>query len=161
MFENKVEKYGAAMNKAIQKYRKFYPYVDLYQVALIGLNAGLSTFDPTKGKKESSHVISYIGYEFSHFIQQQTNYGNIKSELNVELNDNIGFYDDTKTMERRWQLEKLNKYLNERERKIIYRHYYRDQNLSEIGKIMNISGERIRQIRNTGLEKLRSVLNDK
>ena len=51
------------------------------------------------------------------------------------------------------------KYLTERERKILYLYYGlddgEDRTLEEIGSLLGVTRERIRQIRNRAFEKLR------
>ena len=67
---------------------------------------------------------------------------------------------DVEAMARREYMEEMfERYLTERERKILYLYYGLDdgeeRTLEEIGSLLGVTRERIRQIRNRAFEKLR------
>jgi RNA polymerase primary sigma factor len=72
----------------------------------------------------------------------------------------IDIEEDVEVMARREFLEQMfDTYLTERERKILYLYYGLDdgeeRTLEEIGSLLGVTRERIRQIRNRAFEKLR------
>jgi len=72
----------------------------------------------------------------------------------------VDIEEDVETIARRDFLEQMfDRYLTERERKILYLYYGLDdgeeRTLEEIGSLLGVTRERIRQIRNRAFEKLR------
>ena len=86
--------------------------------------------------------------------------GTALASENVSRAEASDIEEDVEAIARRDYLETMfDEYLTERERKILYLYYGLDdgeeRTLEEIGSLLGVTRERIRQIRNRAFEKLR------
>ncbi len=164
--------------KKLQIYDRQEEYID---IGYIGLIKAAKTFDINKKLKFSTYACTCIRNEIVNYLMyQQTS----KEKINintVSLNKPITFIeglylqDELKSdvdieslLVKKEQLEKLYaaiSKLNEREKKIIYCAYglprENKTTLKELAKEFNISSQRVMQIRNESLVKLRDLMEEK
>ena len=156
---------------------------DLFQVGCIGLIKAIEKFDPSKNVKFISYAIWWVKNGIQEFIKKRQIIIHIEREeetLNGDISTSYISDDEDESVTRKdtmfsndsdsdsQEISKnqkkvvyeLLKNLSERERYIIECYYgiggKREMNLEEIGKKLNLTKERVRQIKATSLSKLRS-----
>src|SRR5918999_880994 len=146
-----------------------------------GLLKAVKKFDPDKGVKFISYAVWWIRQTVLQALAEQTRSVRIPlnqnsnlvrlSRVDTALTQALGrsptdeeiaaeMGEPVEAQARREFLERMfEKYLTERERKILYLYYGLDEGeertLEEIGSLLGVTRERIRQIRNRAFEKLR------
>lgn len=152
-------------------------YADLIAEGNIGLMKAIDKFDYTKGFKTISYSVWWIKQTILEALNKRNLIHGDDSDLNKEVkeneyqeeiinnNYNEKYIDDSefseiKLAEELKAISILLDCLNEREKTII-KYYYGLENedeltLEEIGKKFNLTKERIRQIKESALKKLRT-----
>lgn len=118
-----------------------------------GLFRAEQTHNPEKG---SINTWSYwhARAKFLRFLEKE----NKRKKMFVPIVDNIVKKDDIQTF---WEKEEINDILdrlNDRESFVIKSYFLEEKNLRQIGKEINLSHERVRQIRDKAIERLQRVL---
>lgn len=154
---------------------------DLVAEGNIGLMKAYYKFDPKKDVKFISYSVHWIRQSIMEALQKRNSIDSEDLPLDYEKQDDgvdedyieanntpnliTRFVDNDKDSEvervkkQKQALEMLFSSLNEREKEIIIRYFgiSRDgETLEEIGKTLNLTKERVRQIKEDGLKKLRS-----
>ncbi len=159
------------------------PIGELISDGNMGLIKAIDKFDPTKDVKFISYAIWWIKHEMLDAINknkstmfvkiEEENANNVKLERKLidDEDESVTSYDTmfSSTEEeaeneskkiRKDVIKKLLSGLNQRERFVIEKYYGIDDNeeltLLEIGDKLNISSERVRQIKGQSLRKMRS-----
>ncbi len=146
---------------------------DLISIGTIGLIKGVDTYNPNKPVKLITYAAKCIENEILMYIRQ-----NKKSQLNVSLNDSIGYdkdgneitladvikddyVDSSEVVNLKDNVTLLKKYidvLNKREKDIIIRRYgllnKKEETQREIAKELNISRSYVSRIEKRALVKL-------
>lgn len=154
------------------------PFNDLISEGNLALLKAVEKFDETKNVKFISYAVWWIRYYIQAFIDNY-NKGmiNITDTYNYVTNttsDNLESYDVNNTdainanfedkmillQDQQDSINKLSECLQERERKILMLYFgmsndNKENTLDEISKKMNITKERVRQIKDKALIKLR------
>lgn len=152
-------------------------YADLIAEGNIGLMKAIDKFDYTKGFKTISYSVWWIKQTILEALNKRNLIHGDDSDLNKEVKENEyqeeiinnnydeKYIDDSefseiKLAEELKAISMLLDCLNEREKTII-KYYYGLENedeltLEEIGKKFNLTKERIRQIKESALKKLRT-----
>ena len=158
---------------------------DLISEGNLGLIKAIQKFDPNKNVKFISYAVWWIRNAIQEFIKKRQTCLNLEKEedsLNVSATKTGFNYDcedeyvskketvlsDEEDEEKRELhknqkivVEKILSNLNERERFIVEQYYGIDceeKNLEEIGNDLGITKERVRQIKEQSLKKLRSEI---
>lgn len=159
------------------------PLSDIISEGNLGLIKAIEKFDPSKNVKFISYAIWWVKNGIQEFIKKRQIIINIEREeetLNGDISTSYISDDEDESVTRKdtmfsndsdsdsQEISKnqkkvvyeLLKNLSERERYIIECYYgiggKREMNLEEIGKKLNLTKERVRQIKATSLSKLRS-----
>ena len=159
-----------------KKYRSFtdVSFADLISEGNIGLIKAAYKFDPKRNKKFSSCAVWWIRSSINECIEQyksKLNYTSVDdtSLSNLNIIDTNARYDSVNEdfekkmnniQSRQSAINELVKCLEEREKKIIMLfyglgEYKREMNLDEISKEMSLTKERVRQIKDKALIKLK------
>ena len=146
---------------------------DLVEEGNLGLIRAAEKFDPSSGNKFISYAVFWIKAYIQRFIDRQTDItGELDGEeynphivethideryLN-EVDEDDGMMME-RTMDKNITVDELINVLTERERKVIEAYYglheQEEKSLNKIGKVMHLSTERVRQLLNSGMDKLR------
>lgn len=153
---------GLAVKMAMPYFDRWhhYPNQDIMQQAILGLYEASKRFDKSKGVIFSTYATHYIrGYIKQVGRTKRDKIYNRHYRLNSrDVNYVLETYNDIDNED---QVNTLISCLNDRELKIINFRYGLNGcmtcSLDEIGKMMNLSRERIRQIEQIALEKMRNV----
>lgn len=155
---------------------------DLISEGNIGLTKAIDRFDNTKDVKFISYAVWWIKQSMQEYIKKkqiidksefeinpinnkdtEINIDEVSDEINVDNNEIIDEEHDFENDETKYKIinNLLNK-LNSRGKFIIESYFglngHEQKNLDEIGKILNISKERVRQLKERNLRILRSEL---
>lgn len=155
---------------------------DLVAEGNIGLLKAYTKFDPKRDVKFISYSVHWIKQSILEAIQKRNNIDSEDLPLDYEKQENnidedyleadntpnlvsefIEILNDSETERAKKHQEALQilfERLNDRERDIITRYFgingYEGETLEEIGNTMNLTKERVRQIKEDGMKKLRS-----
>ena len=148
-----------------KKYKKTLSQEDLFQEAYLGLWEAILTYDYQKNFDFFRWAQWNISKKLRDYNSNFKRYSVAKSGIKRELsNCNSNNILDEKEVELEMKIlfEKLlineNKILSNRERDIVVENLILGKRLNEIATKYNLSTERIRQIRNCSLEKIRTIL---
>jgi RNA polymerase primary sigma factor len=147
-------------------------FADLISEGNIGLIKAAQKFDPSKKIKFSSYAVWWIRASINECIERyKTNIEHtfVDDYQIINLADNEDLYEGineefeqkmNNLQSRRSAIEDLVKCLEERERKIILLFFGlyddgKEKNLEEISKVMCLTKERVRQIKDAALVKLK------
>jgi RNA polymerase sigma factor (sigma-70 family) len=181
-----IEKHNGYLRKVAFEYAKKtgQNVDDLFQLACIGMINGIRRYDKSKGFKLLTYCQHYIKREFSYYLSD--NSAGIKYPINLFYNKEfsknrikIYSYDvpvndttpstfkdimvDDKLIEQGHNpsVKQLLEPLNDKEKYIIYHRYILGNTLKEIGDALNFTRERIRQLENGALNKMRKHIKKK
>ena len=151
------------------------PLEDLISEGNLGLYKAAEKFDYTKGKKFITYAVWWIrayiqdaiklykGYSDEVSLEDYTNcsdYGEETYEESAEIVNNEYEEKITDIQSRGMAVNELMECLQDRETKILSLYFglhgEKEMNLKEIGEEMNMSSERVRQIVNTSITKLKA-----
>lgn len=147
-------------------------FADLISEGNLGLIKAASKFDPTRNIKFASYAVWWIkasinecieeykgkveynlvdNFQIINLTEKDTAYDNVNEEFEKKMNN---------LQSRQSAIEDLVKCLEEREKKIVMLFYGwgnngKEMNLDEISKEMSITKERVRQIKDSALVKLK------
>lgn len=142
-------------------------FADLISEGNIGLIKAAKKFDPTRNIKFSSYAVWWIKSSINECIdcyKGNIEYNFVDDYQIVNLAEKDNLYDDVNDeferkmnnlQSRQSAIDDLVKCLEERERKIIMLFYWREMNLEEISREMCLTKERVRQIKDSALVKLK------
>lgn len=142
-------------------------FADLISEGNIGLIKAAKKFDPTRNIKFSSYAVWWIKASINECIdcyKGNIEYNFVDDYQIVNLAEKDNLYDDVNDeferkmnnlQSRQSAIDDLVKCLEERERKIIMLFYWREMNLEEISREMCLTKERVRQIKDSALVKLK------
>ena len=148
-----------------KKYKKILSQEDLFQEAYLGLWEAILTYDYQKNFDFFRWAQWNISKKLRDYNSNFKRYSVAKSGIKRELsNCNSSSILDEKEVELEMKIlfEKLlineNNILSNRERDVVVENLILGKRLKEIAAKYNLSIERIRQIRNCSLEKIRTIL---
>lgn len=146
-------------------------FSDLISEGNMGLIKAAHKFDPNKNVKFITYAVWWIRNAMEEFAKQQEKIGNTveANEINVNNNMDIEYRyeminDDFETkinniQSRKDTIELLMQCLHEREIQILTLFYGlndgKEMTLDEVGKKMNLTNERVRQIKDCAISKLK------
>jgi len=146
-----IEKYIPLIKSIANKYNNFgVPLEDLIQEGMIGLLEAEKNFDQSKNTKFSTYATFWIKKKIIKAIEQEK-----KSSLDsLELKEN--FLSEKTSLEKPENKKiDLPENLPEKEKTILEFLFNEEKTLKEIAEILNISRERVRQLKEKGLRRLR------
>lgn len=151
--------------------RNFYPTCkveedELLSIGYIGYSKAMKRFDVTKaGNTEFGYIASYVRNEITTYLRKYHN--DQPSSLNNDLAYESVYgnaYDlaDTTSIDDEVEVQQMKdciQYLNKQEQEVITRMYYTqiDASMQEVGNDMGLSRERIRQVHDIAINKLRRL----
>jgi RNA polymerase primary sigma factor len=157
-----------------KKYRKYtdVSFADLISEGNVGLIKAAHRFDPNRNIKFSCFAVWWIKASINECIENykgKLEYNLVDDYQIVNLSDKDNLYDSvneefekqmTNFQSRKSAIDDLVKCLEDRERKIIMLFFglgetEREMNLDEISKEMSLTKERVRQIKDAALVKLK------
>ena len=157
-----------------KKYRKMtdVSFADLISEGNLGLIKAARKFDPNKNIKFSSYAVWWIRASINECInnyKDKIEYNAVDDRQIINLTEKDSIYDDVNEefekkmnnlQSRKSAIEDLVKCLEEREKKIIMLFFglaetEKEMNLEEISQEMSLTKERVRQIKDTALVKLK------
>lgn len=139
---------------------------DLIAEGNIGLIKAAKKFDPDRGTKFITCAKPWITQSIQEFVKNQNidkEYSNIDDYVfDTEVSDdmiNIDFEESVETIQSRYDaIQELLKCLNEREFRVLQSYFglngEKVKTLDEIGEDMDLTQERVRQLKDSGIEKL-------
>jgi RNA polymerase primary sigma factor len=147
-------------------------FTDLISEGNIGLMKAAEKYDVDRGMTFASYARWWINSSINDFIEKvngNTEYTVMEDEEIARVSDKMGDYDDVnKDLEKKMEdyhsrtaaIEDLIQCLEEREKKIILLFFglggtKHEMNLDEISQVMNITKERVRQIKDNAIVKLK------
>lgn len=149
------------------------PFSDIISAGNMGLLRALEKFDSEKGVKFITYAVFWIRTTISDFIKDYRSgtYDNSLEEIYETCDDINEFETRTNSVNEDFERNTLDRYsrervvenlmegLMERERRILTLYFglhgEREMNLEEISKELNITQERVRQIKDTSIRKMK------
>lgn len=154
-----IKNYIPLVKSIAQKYIKYgVPFDDLVQEGLIGLLEARKRFKENKDKKFSIYATYWIKKKILHALDMELK----TSFRTLNLDENI---DIAQGLEEKSQPEKpsikinLPKGFPEIEAKVLRLFFEQGMNLKEIANILSIPRERVRQLKQRGLRRLKPSQN--
>lgn len=169
-----IEQHHRLIGFTIKHYHYFGPPLeDMIQEGVLGLIEAIQTFDIAKGIAFSTHAIWRIRRYIRIFIRKNTivRYPIYKSilfletqKLPKEIGTKSNYFNELEYEDMKEQLNKKINLLKPKYIKVIKSRFAleekQEKTLLEIGKKLNISKERVRQIEEISLTKLGKILNE-
>ena len=152
--ENLYHDYLPLIKSVASKYKKEgVPFEDLIQEGFLGLLEAKERFDPSKKVKFSTYAFYWIRKKILEAIQREK----IQSLGSAKLNEEIL---ESPTTDKNYEIENLdifsiNKILSSLEQKIFKLYFQEGKSLSQISKELDIRRERVRQIKQLLLRKIK------
>jgi len=145
------------------------PLMDKISEGCLGLMRAIETFNPDLGFRLLTYAEQQIKWHIINVIKDSRKHGLDSLDMPVYEDDDVTlkdllvseepssdekcFYSETGS-----RVQDLLNFLNDRERKVIELRFWHDKTLREIGSIINLSDERIRQIEARALNKLKWMI---
>jgi RNA polymerase sigma factor (sigma-70 family) len=141
--------------KLIHQYNKYnYPLEDLYQEAVIGFIEGINNYDKSKSPKLMYYCSFYIKRRLFQYFKTNKPFETLDLEL---INSDSPEIIISKIQLIDKSLISLD-LLNEREKYILSQIYLKEYSQQEVAQFLKISPERVRQIKEKGLTKLKNMI---
>lgn len=141
------------------------PFADLISEGNLGLIHAASKYDPNKDIRFISYAVWWVRCYINDFIESQINNSEVSTDdytdyqyredqINTEFEENLNSLNDRKST-----IADLLICLKDRERKVIQMSFglngEREMTLDEISKVTDLSMERVRQIKDNAIMKLK------
>ncbi len=153
--KNIYEEYLPLVLDIVKKYQHLgVPRDDLIQEGLIGLMEAEKRFDEKFETKFSTYAVFWIKKQILAAVEKEQK----NKEVNVDFLEKTAKAKPTPTI-RTSQYLNLPKSMPEKEKKVLRLLYEEELSLKEIAEKMNISRERVRQLKEKALRRLRSIQN--
>jgi RNA polymerase sigma factor (sigma-70 family) len=147
------------------------PFEDVVAAGCVGLCEAAATFDPGKGFRFSTYAVKPIRWAMWHAVKCDGKSVNdvslstpVSESSNETLQDHLVYDHDVDDLdEDRAALAMAVRCLKPQERQIIRARYSGDDlpRFADVGNELGISGERVRQIENAAIEKLRGCCHER
>lgn len=142
------------------------PLLDLISEGNLGLMKAIKKFDPNRDNKFITYAVWWVRESIKQFIKENTTTYTVDCSIYEDDEDAPTNFisDETKSEEdhKKEVISKLLSKLTEREKEIIEKYYglngKEEKNLEEIGKELGLTKERIRKIKWSALQKMRSEI---
>lgn len=142
------------------------PLLDLISEGNLGLMKAINKFDPNRDNKFITYAVWWVRESIKQFIKENTTTYTVDCSIYEDDEDAPTNFisDETKSEEdhKKEVISKLLSKLTEREKEIIEKYYglngKEEKNLEEIGKELGLTKERIRKIKWSALQKMRSEI---
>ncbi|HDN97658.1 MAG TPA: sigma-70 family RNA polymerase sigma factor [bacterium] len=152
--ENLYQDYLPLIKSIASRYKKEnIPFEDLIQEGFLGLLEAKKRFDPSRKTKFSTYAFYWIKKKILEAIQREK----IQSLCSTELNEEILESPTTdKNYERaNLDISSISKNLSSLEQKVLILYFWEGKTLSQIADELGIRRERVRQIKQLFLRKMR------
>ena len=148
--ENVIQEYFPLVKSIANKYKHYgVPLEDLIQEGMIGLLEAEKNFDQNRNTKFSTYATYWIKKKIIKAIEQEKKC----SPNSIELNENLT--SEKTTYEQSRNEIGLPENMPEQEKIVLKLLFNEENTLKEIADIMKISRERVRQLKEKGLRRLR------
>lgn len=148
---NLIEEHIALVKKIASKYRNYdVPFDDLVQEGLLGLLEAKDKYIPDKNAKFSTYAVYWIKKRIIEFVNKE-NKSRIPNSDNIE---NVAEEIHDKEMQES-KIVDLPGNLSSIEKKVIKLFFEEHKTLNEISELLGIRRERVRQIKQKALRKLK------
>lgn len=142
------------------------PLLDLISEGNLGLMKAIKKFDPNRDNKFITYAVWWVRESIKQFIKENTTTYTVDCSIYEDDEDTQANFisDETKSEEdhKKEVISQLLSKLTEREKEIIEKYYglngKEEKNLEEIGKELGLTKERIRKIKWSALQKMRSEI---
>lgn len=133
---------------------------DMISAGCIGFLKAKEKFDEQYKVQLNTYASHYIRGEITDLIDKEVRHASRYTTLDPEVIKDRNITDDS-TMFDKIDVDLINKYLvrlKPREREVIISYYLRDVNLEDIAHKLGVSHQRVAQIRDEGMKKLKVEL---
>ena len=142
------------------------PLLDLISEGNLGLMKAIKKFDPNRDNKFITYAVWWVRESIKQFIKENTTTYTVDCSIYEDDEDApTNFISDESKSEEDHKKEVISQLLSkltEREKEIIEKYYglngKEEKNLEEIGKELGLTKERIRKIKWSALQKMRSEI---
>ncbi|MBW6516796.1 MAG: sigma-70 family RNA polymerase sigma factor [Candidatus Cloacimonetes bacterium] len=157
-----IEEYVGLVRSIVSRYRSYsYPMEDLMQEGMIGLMEAKERFDGGKGASFTTYAAFWVKKRIIDALnrERKESMDAIAYDDSI-LNEEQEKETEVKIEETELEVNKLDipHDFPEEEKKFLNLHFTEKQTLSEIAKIMNLSRERIRQLKQKALRRMKLYL---
>ena len=129
------------------------PFEDLVQEGFLGLLEAEKKFDASKGAKFSTYAFYWVKKRILDAVRKEKIQTLYSVELNEEILENLPV---EKTHENNdLDISSFNKILSSLEQEILNLHFWEGKTLSQISKDLGISREKVRQIKQLLIRKIK------
>jgi RNA polymerase primary sigma factor len=151
--ENIVQEYTGLIYSIINNYKNCnVAKEDLFQEAVIGLLEAEKRFDPEKGNQ----FITYATYWIKKYVLKAIDNEFSHTSKNVDFDNRFMEQASGKSNSQSVNLPSFPDKMPDIEKKIIVLSYFDEYTLNEIAEILDISRERVRQIRQKAIRRLKA-----
>jgi len=152
--EQLIEKYSTLARSIALKYARYgVPFDDLFQEGLLGILEAANKFDPQRGTKFSTYATYWIKKKIIESLKKER-----KNSLDsIHLIEEVVAEQKAAPVDKIPEKIKLPDNMPTLEKKVILSLFEHQKTLKEIAVELNLSRERVRQIKEKALRRLRAA----
>ncbi|MFP4465841.1 MAG: sigma-70 family RNA polymerase sigma factor [Candidatus Goldiibacteriota bacterium] len=132
-------------------------YEDLVQEGIMGMLNALEKFDESKGAKFSTYSVYFIKGRILDYLRRENKIKTL--DMDIGENEEIEYRPNGEDYEPEREPEtgppQIYSCIPDDEKEVLYRHYRQMKTLKEIAEEMNISREKVRQLKQKALRRIK------